>query len=217
MKLPNDTQRITVIGKTGSGKTQAGAWLLSERSYTTRPWILFDFKRERLLNAIPFAKHIGIDDKVPERPGIYLTHPIPGQRDRVDDMLWRIWDREHTGVFIDEAYMMHQRSDALLAVLTQGRSKNIPVIMLTQRPNWVTRFAFSEADYIQLFQLTDNRDKKTVKEFMPLPIEHPLPGKYYSWWYDNSHNFKAVLSPVPDASTILDRFYARLKPSRERY
>lgn len=213
LALPNDRQRITVIGKTGSGKTQAAMWLLASRSYTTRPWIVLDFKREELINAIPHRKYLDVDAKIPKEPGLYVVQPKPSQEEAVEDLLWRIWDRERVGLFIDEGYMISARSPGFQAVLTQGRSKSIPVIHLTQRPAWVTRFAFSEADYIQLFQLTDARDQKIVKQFMPLPIEQPLP-QYHSWWWDNSRNVKRVLRPVPDAGTILDRFYDRLKQPR---
>jgi hypothetical protein len=213
LALPNDRQRITVIGKTGSGKTQAAMWLLANRSYHTRPWIVMDFKREELINAIPYRKYLDVDAKIPKEPGLYVVQPKPSQEEAVEDLLWRIWDRERVGLFIDEGYMISARSPGFQAVLTQGRSKSIPVIHLTQRPAWVTRFAFSEADYIQLFQLTDTRDQKIVKQFMPLPIEQPLP-QYHSWWWDNSRNVKRVLRPVPDAATILDRFYDRLKQPR---
>jgi hypothetical protein len=210
LQLPDDSQRITVIGKTGSGKTQGAVWLLSKRSYDTRPWIIFDYKYETLLNAIPGTREIAVSAKLPKHPGLYIVHPTPADAEGVEAMMWEIWQREHIGLYIDEGYMISPRSPAYQAILTQGRSKSIPVIMLTQRPAWVTRFAFSEADYIQLFQLTDTRDAKIVKQFMPLPIEMPLPAPYYSWWWDNGRNFKAVLQPVPEASTILDRFHDRL-------
>lgn len=209
LAVPRDDQRITVIGKTGSGKTQAGLWLLSNRSYTQRPWIVLDFKRETLIGAVPGRQYLGLNDKIPKHPGLYIVQPNPSDEEEVEDLLWRIWHRERVGVFIDEGYMLSARSPGFQAILTQGRSKSIPVIHLTQRPAWVTRFAFSEADYIQLFQLTDTRDHKTVKQFMPLPIEEPLP-QYWSWWWDNGRNIKRVLRPVPDATTILDRFHDRL-------
>lgn len=211
---PNDRQRTAVIGKTGSGKTQGAAWLLANRSYDRRPWIIFDFKRDELLNDIPGARHIGLDDKLPKHPGIYLVHPHPSEQEDVDAMLSGIWDREGIGVFVDEGYMIPDRSDAFQALLTQGRSKRIPMIVLTQRPAWITRFAFSEADYIQLYQLTDTRDIKVVKQFMPMPIERRLPGPYYSWWYDATRDYKAILQPVPDRNTILDTFHAKLVPRR---
>lgn len=211
---PTDSQRVTIIGKTGSGKTQGAAWLLSGRSYTTRPWIVFDFKYDDLLNEIPGTKELRITDKIPKKPGLYVVHPTPADAEDVETMMWSIWEREHVGVYIDEGYMISARSPAFQAILTQGRSKSIPVIMLTQRPAWVTRFAFSEADYIQLYMLTDTRDEKIVKQFMPLPIETRLPGPYYSWWWDNARNFKAILQPVPDRDTILDTFRDRLHQPR---
>lgn len=200
--LPTDRDRITIIGKTGSGKTQGAAWQLSRRSFHKQPWIVLNWKYDELLDSLPGIKPMGVGDAVPKRPGLYVVHPGPDETEAVDDLLWRIWAREHVGVFIDEGYMLSARSAAYQAVLTQGRSKHIPVITLTQRPAWVTRFAFSEADFIQLYQLSDTRDLKVCKQFMPLPIEKPLPGAYYSWWWDNARNFKAVLQPVPDKHTI---------------
>ena len=215
-KHPTDTQRLTVIGKTGSGKTQGAAFHLSRRSYDRKPWIVFDFKLDGLLNDIPHTKEWDINTPVPKKPGIYLTHPTPGQEDEVEAALWKIWARENVGVYVDELYMINKNSHAFQAILTQGRSKRIPVIMLTQRPVAVSRFCFSEADYIQLYTLTDKRDYKTVKEFMPLPIEAQLPGPYFSWWWDNARNYKAVLKPAPYEDKIIDVFHDRLAPSRKQ-
>lgn len=214
--IPGDRQRVTIIGKTGSGKTQAALWQLSQRSFTSRPWVLFDFKLDPMLADIPHKTELDIKDKAPKRPGLYIVHPPPGQAhvEALDDFLWRLWAKGNTGLYIDEGYMLSPRSDAFQAILTQGRSKGLPVILLTQRPTWVTRFAFSEADYIQLFQLTDRRDQKVVKEFMPLPIETSLPGPYYSWWWDNTRNYKAVLRPAPDRDSVLDQFYSRTRSAR---
>ena len=212
--LPNDRQRITIIGKTGSGKTQAAAWLLSKRSYTTKPWIVFDFKYDDLLGRIPGKEEISLTARLPKYPGLYIVHPGPADKEAVENMLWTIWQRENTGVYIDEGYMIPRTSAAFQSVLTQGRSKHIPVIMLTQRPVDVTRFAFSEADYVQCFQLTDQRDIKTVREFAPLPVRSDLPDKYFSYWYDSTRNYRAILQPVPQEDTILDRFYSRLVQPR---
>lgn len=214
LRLPNDSQRITIIGKTGSGKTQGGTWQLSKRSYDRKPWVILDLKYDELLGAIPMTREIGLHEKLPKHPGLYITHPTPAETEELDRFLWALWERENIGLYVDEGYMIPPRSASFQAILTQGRSKRIPVIMLTQRPAWVTRFAFSEADFIQLYQLTDQRDAKIVKQFMPLPIETTLPAPYYSWWWDNSHNMKHILQPVPDRNTILDTFYDRLRQPR---
>src|ERR1700744_5170015 len=80
MRLPDSTQRIVIIGRTGSGKTQAGAWHLSTRDLTEEPWVIIDYKRDRLLNSI-WAKEITLKDKVPDEPGLYTMHPRPIEDD----------------------------------------------------------------------------------------------------------------------------------------
>jgi len=214
-RLPDDTQRLTVIGKTGSGKTQFASWIFSERSYDRKPWYVYDFKMDDILNQIPAVNHVGIEEKLAKHPGIYMVHPTPADEEAVEKHMWKMWERENIGLYIDEGYMIPDRSPSFQAILTQGRSKRIPVIMLTQRPAWVTRFAFSEADYISLFSLTDVRDQKIVRQFMPLPIEQRLE-PYHSWWWDNAKNYKAVLQPVPDKVSILNRFHERLVKPRRR-
>lgn len=212
---PTDTQRHTIIGKTGSGKTQFGLWSLSRRSYTQKPWIIFDFKRDPMIDEIPGTNEIGIKDKMPKKHGLYIVRPHPHEQEEVDAFLWRAWEREHVGLYLDEGYMIDAKSPALQAVLTQGRSKHVPVVMLTQRPAWITRFAYSEADYFSLFFLSDDRDRKTVKGFIPVPVEDVTLPQYYSWWYDNTRNYKTILQPVPDKDSILSTFHSRLiKPRR---
>lgn len=215
-RLPNDTQRVAVIGKTGSGKTQGSAWLLAQRNFDAQPWVVLDFKRDELLNSLPGIKHVDIESNPPKKPGLYIAHPMPEEHETMENFLWKVWERGKTGLYIDESYMIDKRSKALQAILTQGRSKRIPMIMATQRPVEVSRFVFSEADFIQLYQLTDIRDTKTVKQFMPMPIENPLP-RYHSYWYDNGGDYKCTLNPVPEADTIRAMFAATVGPSRPRF
>jgi len=213
---PGDSDRITVIGRTGSGKTQGALWLLAHRSYTSRPWVLLDFKREGLIGDLPRVQEMRLDDKAPKKPGLYVVRPHPGQDDEVEALLWQLWERENIGLYVDEGYMIDKRSAAFQALLTQGRAKQIPVIMLTQRPVEVTRFAFSEADYLQLYGLTDERDRKTVRSFMPMDIDVPLP-PFHSYWYDAKRNRKFVLQPAPGRDTIIDTFRGRIETPARRF
>jgi hypothetical protein len=207
--LPTDAQRCTILGKTGSGKTQAGIWQLSERSYTSMPWILLDFKRDKLIGQIPLTNSVGLGF-IPRKPGLYIVRPNPGQEEQLEAYLWQIWEAQNIGLFVDEGYMIgHSR--ALQAILTQGRSLNIPTMILSQRPSWITRFAFSEADFIQVFRLTDERDRKTVRSFVPYEFEKPLPS-YYSVWYDVNQDRVTILRPVPREGEILETFRRRLAP-----
>ena len=127
----------------------------------------------------------------------------------VENFLMNIWARGDIGVYIDESYMIDKDSPALSACLTQGRSKHIPMICLTQRPAWISRFVFSESDYFAIFHLNDKRDQKTVEQFMPESVEERLPD-YNCRWFDVGHNKIFRLLPVPDRENIIQRFEEKL-------
>lgn len=205
MRLPNDSQRLVIVGRTGSGKTRAGMWHLSKRNFNLMPWIIFDYKRDELIAQSP-AKEIRVTDKIPKHPGLYVVRPNPDDEDsyNVENLLMRAWAKSHVGMYFDEGYMIPDEK-ALGMIMTQGRSLRLPTIMLSQRPVWLSRFAFSEADMYQLFHLNDKRDRKTIGAFMPPSAENDLP-PFHSHYYDVGKNEINILRPVPDDATILNGF-----------
>jgi hypothetical protein len=214
-RLPGLTHRHTIIGRTGSGKTQMGAWALSHAPFDRQPWVIIDYKRDGLLNACPWVEEIGLDE-VPRHPGLYIVHPVPSDNDQVEDWLWKVHARERVGLYVDEGYMLPDpmRGGALRAILTQGRSKSIPVTILSQRPVWLTKFAISEADFYTVFALNSRQDRRLIGEFIPdADFETSLP-KYYSRWYDVAEHRLLTVLPVPDADEIVERLCDRLKPRR---
>lgn len=209
VRLPNDSQRAVIIGATGSGKTVAGMWHLSMRDYDIKPWLAFDFKDDENLNAIPRAVHMTCSDPLPEQPGIYIVHVMPDDPN-LSPMFQRIWMHQRMGVYIDEGYMIGQHDSWYRALLTQGRSREIPIITLSQRPVWMDRFVFSEAEFFQVFRLNDVRDIRSVQAFIPYDITKRLP-EYHSYYYDVKRNELVVLQPVPDVDALLSRFDLRLE------
>lgn len=216
IRLPGPRDRITIIGPTGSGKTHAAMWHLSNASFTTRPFVVIDPKREELVSGIENAEYIPVGE-IPKYPGIYVVNPIPSDAPLLDKMLIDIWDKENIGIWIDEG-LMFGTGDGIDACFTQGRSKNIPMIMLMQRPVWVSRFAVSEATFIQYFGLSDKRDRQTVSSFAEnLPVDSSLE-KWHSFYYDVPRKKNFLFKPMPEASKILDRINSRLdamKPQRK--
>jgi DNA helicase HerA-like ATPase len=212
-ELPRPDQRVAVIGRTGSGKTQMGTWLLSEAPFTQMPWVIIDFKYDALLNATGRIKEIGLTEKVPSDPGLYIVHPHPDDIGDLEKFLKRIWEQENTGVYIDEGYMIPD-SAPFRALLTQGRSKRIPVITLSQRPAWISRFVFTESEHLCIFHLQHRRDQKVVEEFIPddrgVSLRNRLP-QYCSYWYSVSADHVFKLSPVPKAEELIEKINARLK------
>lgn len=214
--LPNVTQRLAVIGSNGTGKTQAAFWFLSEAPFTEQPYIIVDYKRDELINSVDRIKEIDIGE-LPKHPGIFIVHPRPKVDDAaVEKMLEGIWERENTGLYFDEGYMVPDKA-AFPAILTQGRAKRIPSIILTQRPAWISRFVFSEANHYALFHLSDSDDRKTMRRFLPQNVDltRPLP-KFHFWYYTVGEQTALPMAPVPDADAIRSRIDERLAPVTRR-
>lgn len=217
IRLPGDSHRLAVLGRTGTGKTLAGLWHLSLKKFRQFPWIMFDAKGDSLINEIariPSVERLSVADK-PGKTGLYHVRETPPtmKGDTMEAFLWRIHARGKCGLFFDEGFVFDPRSDALNTILTQGRSLKIPCIFLSQRPSWVSRFAFSEADFFQVFALNDKDDRKTVTRFMPADLEKPLQ-EFHSQYYDVGHNIVREFLPVPPRDDILNNFDATLTPLR---
>src|SRR5574337_795407 len=134
MRLPNNQQRLVIVGRTGSGKTRAGLWHLSTRNFNS-PWIIVDYKRDELIAQSP-AVELGLNEKIPKN-GLYVIRPDPTDEDNsaVENLMMRCWDRGNIGLYFDEGFMVPDEK-ALRMILTQGRSLRVPVIMVSQRPVW---------------------------------------------------------------------------------
>jgi hypothetical protein len=215
IRLPDDTQRVSVIGRTGSGKTQGAVWQLSKRRFDIRPWIIFDWKRDKLIGSLG-ATSTTINKVPPKKPGLYIVQPKPHEAEdgTLEDYMWKIWSQENIGVYIDEGYMIGNNNAAFRAMLTQGRSKHIPMITLSQRPVGMDRYVFSESDYFQIFEMTDVRDKKTVNSFVPVDLDERVP-KFHSIWYDVGQNEATLLAPVPEGAKLQARFRQRIGRKRK--
>lgn len=223
MRIPNEGNRTAVVGSTGSGKTHGALWVLSMQDLQSRPWIVYNFKREKLIDQIPFAKGIEINELPVEssngawRNGIYIVHPRPDQKEELEAQMWSIWESENIGVMIDEAYMVPRYSDAYTALLTQGRSKSIPMLNLSQRPAYLNPFMLDQSEYLMIFELRKSDDIKRMQSNMPTRvskgIEKKLP-KFNSYYYDADADKLSILSPVPPLKTIYGTFARKLQPVR---
>lgn len=218
---PSDTERMAIIGRTGSGKTVAGLFNLSRRSWDAMPWIIFDFKGDPLIRGVERAGAKAIDlDKPPKSSGLYIVRPHPDDLPAVDKFLSRVWENGKTGLYFDEGYMVGDPRRALpsfRALLTQGRSKRIPIITLSQRPSWLDRFVWTESEYFQVYHLQSKTDWKSAEDFMPVDLSAVFNGPnrmpdYYSLHHAIKTSTTSRLSPVPEPAMLLSKFRARLRP-----
>lgn len=212
VRLPTSSDRTVIVGRTGSGKSQAAIWMLSTQAIDRMPWVIIDYKNDELINSIEKAQVIDYST-VPKKPGVYILKVLPGEDEELEQWFWRVWAQENIGILVDEATMLGKFNRAFNACLTQGRSKRIPMIILTQQPVNISTYVFSEAGYWMVFDLTKKQNRVTVAENTTIPANYELPD-YHSYYYDVSKKRLTTFSPVPDADAILERIDNKLPKTR---
>lgn len=221
-RLPKRTDRVAILGRTGSGKTTMAAWVMGESDIDRKPWIIVDYKGETIFDQIEKADKdlitpLNPTDPAPKRAGLYRVEPVPGEDDEaMTDFLWRVWERQNTGVYVDEGHLL-PNSAALKACLVTGRSRRIPMIFISQRPSWVPREVFSESNHHVIFDLSDDEDRKTAGRFATEDGKAvPRMRDYHSLWHDVGKNRRFHMQPAPQADQSIARILERA-PRRFRW
>lgn len=164
-------QHVAVVGRTGTGKTYLVSKLVQLRRYV----VIFRTKPDN--NKFPgfdtVRKASAMDHWRSERLLLepeYDQQAIEGYR-----MLDRAWKDGGWTIVIDENWYAEQQlglKSYIVRLLTQGRSKDISVVVGMQRPVDISRFALSEITHLCTFRC-EGRDLKfslrdsTVDEIVP--------------------------------------------------
>lgn len=170
-------KRVTIAGRTGSGKTTLGNWL-AKRS--PGHWLILNPKHTKGYNSLPGVQTIyGVNQKKIEKSLLQnkftLLNPTGAEStpENLDLIVhWLHMNYENVGLICDELYTLHRRGDAgegLIGWLTRGRELGQSFIGLTQRPAWISLFCFSEADYLAEMDLTLKKDRQRFYEFTGRP------------------------------------------------
>lgn len=199
-------ERATIAGRTGSGKSTLGRWLLS-RSDSVR-WIILNPKHTKAYSKLPDSNTLsGINfaklEKSMAKHRFTIINPTRAQSspENMDDFVGYMHDNyENIGLCVDELYSLHkngQPGDGLVGWLTRGRELNQSFLGLTQRPAWVSKFLFSECDYVGSMTLALREDRKRMYEITGRDeMELKMPPHYW-YWYDMSKDTLKGWGPVP--------------------
>lgn len=167
-------ERVTVVGKTGSGKTTKILELINDSPVS--PVLILDTKIDKAFpKAFPDAKimeGLGIPGKKDE---MTIIRPLPEEAIdpmALDDWLQAIGRSNNILVVIDEMYQVHRHGQAgpgLVGLLTRGRSRGITMLLASQRPAWVSKFVFTECEHFYFMRLLNPDDRKIMSQYMGFP------------------------------------------------
>lgn len=175
-------ERVTIIGKTGSGKSVALRWILAAFPRV----ILADPKGRAHLGDAPVvygvpALRAYLRQLGPASSFRVIARPAPAE-DRADWLngVCRLaYELGELAIGIDEVVGIASSSRPvrwLDAVLTQGRELGVSAVVCTQRPKRIPPTLLSEADHVLVYRLARQDDRDAVEEvtgpFAPATERH---------------------------------------------
>lgn len=219
-RAPDDTHRLVILGQNGTGKSVAGVAHLATRSYDVMPWVIVNYKRDQYIEQIPGVREIDPYGPIPSEAGLFMVRPEP-QDYSMDKMFTRAYmrgadnGRANVGFYIDETLDIGMRSQAFKRILSQGRAMHLPAIALSQRPVWLSKHMFTEANFFQMFPLIDAADRKHLTGWvkgLDVNYDESLLD-YQSFYFDAGRRRLVKLDAFPFGDDVLDIFDRR-RPRR---
>ncbi len=165
-------EHVAAVGDTGTGKTFLISKLVALRNYV----IVFRSKPDDIrFPGFKIARTArAMSDMYETR--ILLAPKYEHQMREGYAMLERVWKEGGWTVVIDELWYVEKRlrlGQMVERLLTQGRSKDISVIVGMQRPAQISRFAISQTTHLFSFRV-EGRDLMTIKESTTPRIVEPI-------------------------------------------
>lgn len=202
-------KRALISGRTGTGKSTLACWFLRR---SNQHWIIFNPKLTAAYKSLPDAHVITkfdsrvLDDSIKRHKFTILNFSTANATFEFMDavLLYLHESYENIGVLADELYTLHagnaRAGDGLIAYLTRGREKKQSFLGLTQRPAWLSKFLFSESDYIGALDLRLPEDRKRLYDMTgQSAFRRDLTA--YNWlWYIVATDALTLYGPVPRPS-----------------
>lgn len=164
---PNE--HVTLMGKTGSGKTYFAQHALS----SVGRLIVFDpkanlrerFKLQKPSQKIMRAFHRGDPARIQIVPP---RGTFQDQFDFYETIFEDIYHTQDCYVYIDEVYRVTPMTGGywFTSLYTQGRELNISMWCSTQRPSRIPQFILSEPEWLIAFRLNKKDDRAKAAETM---------------------------------------------------
>lgn len=199
-EIPSNA-RVFVAGKTGTGKSYLTETYLTGYDYVIKLDTKDETSERRRENKSPWrgleeGKDFTCVTKLEEIPQcttkkiIYTPDITEQDIDTFNLFFEMIYKRENTIVWIDELMSISNSPLKypfyMKACYTRGRSKNIGMWALSQRPSDIPAVSLANSEIFIAFKLMLHADREKLAKMTGTPefLENPdIPGHPYAFWY----------------------------------
>ncbi len=190
--------RISIFGRTGSGKTFfSKQWLLPH--YTR--YVFWDIKKENsdmphdiiITNPKELKSNIEKYNKIIYQP----TKPTDSD---FNDICEIIFNSKNNALYVDEAALISTPSKILYyhkVIITQGRSYDVGIINVSQRPRDIHNTLISESEHLFVFALSLETDVIKLRQQMGNAADeiYTLP-EYHFLYHNVKTNKSFIFKPI---------------------
>jgi ABC-type dipeptide/oligopeptide/nickel transport system ATPase component len=187
IQLKND-QRVVIVGATGSGKTVLAKHFLERlnRVLVVDPKHTFRLDGFKIRRTLPA---LGQRWKMIFRPG-------PSDDFEMGDLFSRMFKIKNCTIYCDELATMSEKfpyaTEVLADIARTGRERHVSVWTALQRPRWVPRVFFTEAESIFIFNLRGEDDRDYMSKFTDAIVKEPIE-KFTFWYYHPDNPLVALM------------------------
>lgn len=204
IKLTNDisirtNDRVSIYGKTGTGKTETFIKLM----YPQYPRLVFwDVKRENgniphdimVTNPKDLKKVIDKNNKI-------LYQPKSIETSDFDEVCQIIFEAGNIALYVDEVAAVSSTNKIEYyhkLIMTQGRSKGIGIVNVSQRPKDISNILISESEQFLIFTLTLDPDIKKLENIIGKDVAEEIRFLKYHYflYYNTRDNIGRLFQPI---------------------
>lgn len=191
------SEHVFIGGMTGTGKSYLAekylskyprVWMLDTKGDTSRklkdglnPWPEVDPKKLTIIKSIVSLAEV--------RTPYLIYEPNMNELEEYfyNEFFKAAYFLENVTVWVDEAMNVspspYSLPDYYKGILTRGRSRNVSVWSLSQRPKGIASIIISQCTHFFVFNLQLPQDRKTITEITGVPEFLTKPGGHDFWYW----------------------------------